>query len=427
LILEVMSILVGLFGGMELNKVTSVKFGFITNTNPPRPASQSTPQEGNYSWSETTINNLESKVSAELPRQPAVATPSGKGNYPKNLFLKLSGSNNKYFFQNNNSYFLKLSLRIMSVLTLVLVTLGIIWNKIGLNLNSYSCHRVDFGVDSCRLAFPFTSANHLAGFLLLIIAFGIYEFMVSKDNKTKLWNAFLVLSSYVFLFLTYSRSALIGGFLILVVLGLFSVVKSQKVFRILSVLSVLVTVLLSIIIGSVDPAIYSFLPKEISKPSSSIEHYRLTQVNLEILQTKPSILLTGLGIGQSGPAANYFDLGLNTLKEQFGKLTYKWYINEDRVVIPENWYLQLILNGGLIYAMLWVFLVTIGLKSLWQNLNSKNPVLFLQIGLITILIMNLFLHIFESQSVFWIYAILTLIIQDSQKLLDQNSKTIYNR
>ncbi len=400
---------------------------------------------------------------------------------------------------------IEFALILSNVLTIILSFSSLIFGSDLTNwLGFEDCHKIDFGIDTCRLSFPFTSSNHFGGVLVLFIGFFAYKYfdnntkksglntqlnvirsqyelknnqdknifknkiksLINNDfdnnsqelNKTK--NSFqdllqlrflkntlhglitkkisliyliLVLLNLWLLFLTYSRSAWIAGILIFGVGLLYTVFNVWKtnynlmkkslcpldislrkgrtirtLFFKISMAVILLILGFSLTITSINPDAYTrFLPTFLAKPSSTIEHYRLTAVNLEILGTNPDILLTGNGLGQSGPAANYFDLSENTIKKNYGQLTYKWFINEDRIVIPESWYLQLVLNGGLFYAFIWLVLVTVGLWNFIPNIKEFDPKLFLQLGLLGILVMNLFLHIFESQAVVVLYIIIS--------------------
>jgi O-antigen ligase len=232
----------------------------------------------------------------------------------------------------------------------------------------------------------------------------------------------LILIVGILLFLiqkTYSRFAIIGVVLILASILMWQLQKKylflNKFYSWFQAGFLVLVLGISILITSFDPMLYTgFLPSSIAKPSSSLEHYRLTQVNLDILKAQPSILLTGLGLGSSGPAANYEPE--SKLKKDFEYLSYKWLIKEDRIKIPENWYLQLLLNGGLLYAILYLLIVTIPIWQLWKIIKAKDSNIVFLMGFVGILIGNIFLHLWENQTIALYWTILWLTLAARQKV-----------
>jgi O-Antigen ligase len=301
-------------------------------------------------------------------------------------------------------------------------------------INSPICHSIDFGVDSCRLSAPFSSPNHLAGYLLFMLAFCLYnavkinEFDNLKKVFAELKNAnfglaqvvhsiialatqlyFLPLSILVsgLLFLTYSRYSLI----VLVIFWVFAIlfffrsnvqVVSSKL-KSLVVLILLFTLSFSLLVTSFDPTWASkILPTFLAKPSSSIEHYRLTAVSLDILKSDPKILITGLGQGASGSSTKYFRADQNVIFNKYADLSYNWFIKPERISIPENWYLQLVLNGGLMYLLVYLFILLFPLCILFKSNNSKSELfqnLFVFLVFFGIIIGNIFLHLWENQTI----------------------------
>jgi hypothetical protein len=318
-------------------------------------------------------------------------------------------------------------------------------------INSPICHSIDFGVDTCRLSVPFSSPNHLAGYLLYILAFCMYnasktnEFDKLKEllsnlkkdgfNLVQIFHSLVVLATQfyflplsvlvsAFLFLTYSRYSLI----VLVLLWIFAIiyllqnnthVVSNKLKSIVTLILIF-TFSFSLLVTSFDPSWASkVLPTFLAKPSSSIEHYRLTAVSLDILKSDPKILIQGLGQGASGSSTKYFRPDQNVIFNKYADLSYRWFIKPERISVPENWYLQLILNGGLVYLL--VYLIVL-LYPLWVVFLSKGSNvfqnLFVFLAFFGIIIGNIFLHLWENQTIaiYWTLIYLWYFIERNSEV-----------
>lgn len=298
------------------------------------------------------------------------------------------------------------------------------------------CHVVDFGIDKCRLAVPFGSANHLAAYLILMLSFFGFQLSNCWQSFGNSWKNQLVYNAQnpmtrsvlvivcilIFLIIqTYSRFALIGLILVLFSIVLLQLQKKylffNRYYSWIQSLFVFLVLGVSILITSFDPQLYiGFLPDSIAKPSSSLEHYRLAQVNLDIIKSDPKILVSGLGLGSSGPASNYTKQ--STLQQKYEYLSYKWFVKENRIKIPENWYIQILLNGGLLYLILYLILVSIPIWQLKKSILAKeNAVVFLM-GFAAIIIGNLFLHLWENQTIAFYWTVLWIIFEARKKLIE---------
>ena len=300
------------------------------------------------------------------------------------------------------------------------------------------CHSIDFGIDACRLSAPFSTPNHLAGYLLMILGFllfNLYNNWQSFGNSFRsqiFYNAqrfetqsFLFLSSMCLflIFQTYSRFAIIGVILFTVTISLLYCQKKylfiNRFYPILCFCLFFVVTVSSILITSFDPSLTNFLPMAIAKPSSSLEHYRLTGVNIDIIKQEPRVLYTGFGIGTSGPSAKYSPKGEEPkLVKDFGNLSYKWFIAKDRIIIPENWYLQLILNGGLIYLLLYLFTIFIPIFDFVEYIKKRDSSIILAVAFVSIIIGNLFLHLWENQTIVIYWSIISLWLQSRKIILN---------
>lgn len=316
------------------------------------------------------------------------------------------------------------------------------------------CHVIDYGSNDCRLSGTFSTPNHFAGYLLLIIPVLVSVFLIAynklrldlKNNRLtpdSMWKykefwkpVFYGLASIlavVFLFLTYSRFALLGVFtwlIIPVVLAYKYKLISLNILKLFSGLVLAIPLLVAIIGINLPPdSVVQYLPKALAKPSSTIEHYRHSMASIEVLRNNPEILKYGLGLGNSGPAAKpeYQNLPIeNALYINFNRVTYNWYIIPERITIPENWYLQLVLNGGLIYALLYITLLGITIANLAGifTLNTKDGIsprfifsVWVSLAFLGIIMGNTFLHLWENQtiSLYWTLLYVWSVVYPTQK------------
>lgn len=293
-----------------------------------------------------------------------------------------------------------------------------------------SCHVIDFGQNDCRLSGTFSTPNHFAGYLLLILPVLIAGFLQARKLRKQKENLFylvLMIFNLSFIILSFARFALLGLIVFLSIGVIFHLHKKylkQALSKVLVVVSFLVPIFIGLVAINLDPEISSkYLPAAIAKPSSTIEHYRRSTASLEILKTDPARLITGFGLASSGPAAkpNYVDVYQNPIFKNYQPIAYqKGLVGED-LLIPENWYLQLVLNGGLVYACLYIWLVFYTLKDLKTSLIGKfkgdiasQISLYYIIGFFGIIVGNLFLHLWENQTIA-LYWTIVWVLWDLQK------------
>ena len=65
-------------------------------------------------------------------------------------------------------------------------------------------------------------------------------------------------------------------------------------------------------------------------------------------------------------------------------------LETDRYYIPESWFVQILVEGGFIYLILFLSIIFIILQNLYKNNN-----LYLFLMFLWVLVMNMFLHVFE--------------------------------
>jgi hypothetical protein len=155
-----------------------------------------------------------------------------------------------------------------------------------------------------------------------------------------------------------------------------------------------------------------FLPKAITKPSSTIWHYRHFMAGIKTLEALGPKAITGVGMGQSGSAARikYQDLEKNTMYKDYGKIAYSWNLTEVTFLLVENWYLQTILNNGWFYCLIYILITLIPLAGFWkflfaQNFKEKYLIgMFFGVGFFAVIVGNQLEHLWENQTVvmFWV-------------------------
>ena len=243
-----------------------------------------------------------------------------------------------------------------------------------------------------RLGGGFSTPNHFAAYLLLSL-----PIFLQVSSRRLRWG--LVGTAVVFIALSYARFAWLG--LVFFALAYLRQKTTRAFWKRIWLGVTLFPVGLALF-ATLTPnlAEYEFLPTFLRKPSSSSLHHRHTMASLEVIQrSSPEILAFGYGLGSSGPASRYFDLDENPLHLRFNEVSYKWFLFEPDITIPENWYLQLILNGGLIYALGYIFLVAYP-----AYLFRDQP--YVQAAYLALLLGNFLLHIFENQTVALYYSLL---------------------
>jgi hypothetical protein len=222
-----------------------------------------------------------------------------------------------------------------------------------------------------------------------------------------------------FLFLTYSRFGwVVFGLYILLGFAHFGKKYYPKIAKVGFYLVVLFPIFLvgaMFVIGeNIDQiARLEILPNALVRSHSTAGHYKLTKIATQIIQKKAPIL-QGYGLGQSGPIAKLDynkDIEKTPIIAENAEFADKLLVPRYEMAVPENWYLQLILNGGFVYAILYIFI----LYQLITRLQGENSFQFaIALAGFGILVGNLYLHIFESPVVVFYLGILAFAKQDNE-------------
>ena len=287
----------------------------------------------------------------------------------------------------------------------------------GLVGNSLVCHTIDYNVDGCRLSGTMSHPIHYAAYLLLVLPVLIIGFINAKNKFSKVAFLLMTILNMFLIFQTYSRYALLSLPLLLALALIY--IFRNKLFGFKSFFAkflVLVCLVLPIFVSLIfvnirSENLPSFLPKSITKPSSTIWHYYHFFAGVKTLEALGSKSIIGVGMGQSGSAARskYQDLQKNTLYTQYGKIAYDWNLTEESFLLVENWYMQAILNNGWIYGVIYILLTMIPIAGFWKFLVGKNSSKYILemifgLGFFAVIIGNQLEHLWENQTVviFWV-------------------------
>ncbi len=308
---------------------------------------------------------------------------------------------------------------------------NITWARLNQN-----CHVIDYGIDNCRLAGPFSTPNHLAAYLLLVLPVFLVNLKLTwrqkpwklETRKTFadkwllarfIWEILAIVLIISFVALSYARFA----WLAIVAFGsVITITYLQQrwlpkiaILTWVTKLGFLISLLVPILIGAIAVNLTSEqlnalpLPTELIKPSSTSLHARHTNASLEILTSNLDKLWFGWGLPVAGPAAKqeYIDHHQNPMVMANSKVAYKYGLLPPDLAVPENWFLQLIFNGGLIYFLAYSTLVLRPLITTWKHawqqwskitwLTWTNLVFGL--SFFGVILGNLLLHLWENQTV----------------------------
>ena len=202
----------------------------------------------------------------------------------------------------------------------------------------------------------------------LILYSGIFVFL--QKNKKEFY-VFLVLAFLaVLLYITFSRSAILwvlAWVWILFLVNLKTIFqKHKKVFlTITAISSVFIILILSIFLNPIKNIVL--------RESSTEWHFSRMIIWIERFIQKPF----WAWLAESWPAFRNIYPDKQTLEfEQY--------------YIPESWFIQVLVEGWIIYFLLFLTILWI----IWAKLYKKS--IFMFVSFFAILVMNVFLHIFEA-------------------------------
>jgi hypothetical protein len=198
-----------------------------------------------------------------------------------------------------------------------------------------------------------------------------YPLSIFRSSRLRIWIPIVRTAA---IFMTLSRSALVGTMVVVVFLFRSWIKKHRKLSVWVLVLCLLWLVGLSVL-----------------KDTSTLAHIAKKFSSLSYVINQP----LGYGLGSSGPA-----------------------IHHGAWILPENYFIQLMIDIGTVWFLIRIFCVSqvgglvraIRTNSWTKTTNSKGIIYsvrkWLTIGWITLLVMGMFLHVFEDSMVNYIFFIL---------------------
>ncbi len=225
-------------------------------------------------------------------------------------------------------------------------------------------------------SWPNNYGYFLIAFLPIVIFFFREKFEDIKKlfimNKKTIINSAIIVLWIIAILLTLSRTAFIGGIVGLAIMNIQRIKKHKK---------------LSLGIGITCLA--GLIGISILKWASTLGHIKAKFGSISYVIQEPS----GYGLGTSGPA-----------------------VHQNGTILPENYYIQLMLDIGTIgFILRAIFIVQItrwgrkiqeNFKKIHTNLSTQNIYLirrWLNIWRICLLIMGMFLHVFEDSMINYLF------------------------
>lgn len=228
--------------------------------------------------------------------------------------------------------------------------------------------------------------NAMGYFLIVYSAL----FLHIQRKKVQFHNVlFLILMLWLVL-ITYSRSALLWiwvAWVSLFILNIKFIYYSVRKY-ILPILLLFIT-----IFGSIAYVFQEKIYHAVIRPGSTTGHFERMEIGINRYQDN----IFWAWLATSGPAFR------NVYPEKTSRLDEEYYI-------PESWFIQQLTEWGFIYFSLFILIfLTLLLKT-----YKKSPMIFG--ALVAVLIMNVFLHIFESTHLSYVFfLILWVIIYENNK------------
>ena len=259
-------------------------------------------------------------------------------------------------------------------------------------------HGID-GANVRRFQGIFDGPNPAAFFVLVYMGLLAHLYKTKKDLYfvLSLWAAVLL----VVLFYTYSRSSILGfiggvGFLV--------VTQAKTIWRKYKKVLLVSIPLMAILAGAFYIKFESTFDRIILREGSSKGHFDRAITGLKRFAEKP----LGSGLAEAGPAYRFMEHPAKDegLYEGENKTLEDYYI-------PESWYIQQLVEGGIIGTLLFLSLMFTIFMRLWRRS------IFLAASLVGVGIMNIFLHSFESVFVsLFFFVIIGLILSSKGESLE---------
>ncbi len=208
--------------------------------------------------------------------------------------------------------------------------------------------------------------NPMAYFLIFYSGFFVYAQKDKKEYYVFLSLAFL----FWLLLLTYSRSALLWVFAGIWLLFLFDIKRLFKKYKKLLLSSFLI---LAIILSSLTYIFREPLTNIVLRTGSTSGHFERMEIWFKRFLEKP----LWAWLAEAWPAFRSIYPEKQTKKDEI-------------YYIPESWYIQILIEGWIIYFLVFLSILILILKWLFKTSTILFATFF------AVLVMNIFLHIFEA-------------------------------
>ncbi len=236
-------------------------------------------------------------------------------------------------------------------------------------------HGVD-GANVRRFQWLLDGPNTMGAYLLIYIGIFIYYFRSKKE-----WYFILgciVMLALVLILYTYSRSAMIGFIWWVWIIILFSLRDIYKKYRIQAISMLLITILI----------LWGIFIQYAGNIQAIVQRWWSTNGHIERMKVWWERFLAhplGQWLGSAGPAYRYVQNLENKNRKDIEE--------SDRYYIPESWYIQQMIEGGVLWILAFLLILLLILYRLFK-------IHIILVGMFMgICIMNLFLHTFESSIV----------------------------
>lgn len=211
-----------------------------------------------------------------------------------------------------------------------------------------------------RLQWLFAWPNNYGYFLAAFFPLMLYTFQQQITKNTKLLWGIAIIVTIISIILTLSRAAWIGTIIWIILMYATRFKQHKKILRSIIIITITGILWLSIL-----------------KWWSTQEHIIQKLSSIQYVIDKP----LGYGLGSSWPA-----------------------IHHEGTILPENYYIQIAIDTGTLWAILLLLTLIIlihNIKLYHKNDEAKPLILWFFI----LLIMGLFLHVFEDSMVNYIFFI----------------------
>lgn len=208
--------------------------------------------------------------------------------------------------------------------------------------------------------------NQMAFFLFTYMWAALYF----AKKKFEFHHGVILLALFIAIIMTFSRSALLwlaGGIGLLIICNVVTLFKKYKK-------QMLVGIVLSVVIlWSIWVVFERKIHSIIVRPGSTTAHFERMDIGVQKFIQKPF----WYGLATSGPAY---------------RQVHEWPLTkqDEKQFIPESWFVQQLVEGGIIYFTLFCSILILILIRVYK----KSPSFF--VACVWIGVMNIFLHIFEA-------------------------------